>query len=380
MRQRSDPPIPYMIESRLVARARQLIDTDIHNAIDRARIVEFLPEPWKTRYRSGNTGPGGLGYWNPNGVMRRDAVTDDGRRIESDPRLLARHFLDVHGIEYGILNPSGSLQQGLSPEPDFAAAVVSAINDVQITDWLPVDPRLRASIVVSAADPLQAAKEVRRIGDHPGIAQVIMGSGARFPYGQRYYDPIYEAACEFGLPVAIHPGAEGVGVSGAPTPVGYPTSYLEWHTNLAGSYMSHLISLVTEGTFQKFPTLRFVMLEGGVAWIPPILWRLDKNWFALRQTVPWVDRLPSEIVYDHVRVSTQPLEEPRDPVHFHQILGMFPAERMLMFSSDFPHWDGDTPDFAARAFPATMRERVMHQNARDLYNLPSMTSEAAADD
>lgn len=349
-----------------------LIDADIHCTFDRRRMLDFLPEPWRGRYASGNQGPGQLGYWNPNGVMRSDAVTADGTRIESRPELLSQHFLDVYGIEYGVLNPSSSLQQGLSPEPDFAAAVVSAINDVIVQDWLPADERYRASIVVSAADPLLAAAEIRRLGSHPGVVQVLMGSGARFPYGQRYYHPIYEAAVEMGLPVAIHPGSEGVGVSGAPTAVGYPTSYLEWHTNLVGSYIAHLISLVTEGTFERFPSLKFVLIEGGIAWLPPILWRLDKNWKGLRQTVPWLTRPPSEYVFDHVLLTTQPLEEPEHAGHFKAILEMFPADRMVMFSTDYPHWDGDTPDFTARAFPKALREQVMSETARKLYRLPDL--------
>jgi predicted TIM-barrel fold metal-dependent hydrolase len=43
---------------------------------------------------------------------------------------------------------------------------------------------------------------------------------------------------------------------------------------------------------------------------------------------------------------------------------------MLMFSSDYPHWDGDTPDFAARFIPPAIRGRVMGENARSLYRLP----------
>ena len=69
------------------------------------------------------------------------------------------------------------------------------------------------------------------------------------------------------------------------------------------------------------------------------------------RTTPWVDRLPSEIVDDHILLTTQPIEEPEDGKQLHQILAMFPAERMLMFFTDYPHWDGDTPDFALRNLP-----------------------------
>ena len=259
---------------------------------------------------------------------------------------------------------------GVSPEPDWAAAKMSAMNDSFVNEWLPVDERFRYSLMISPSDPALAAREIHRLGEHPGVVQVLMCSGARTPYGQRFYHPIYEAAVQYDLPVAIHPGTEGAGVSGPPTAVGYPSSYLEWHTGLAYTYMAHLVSLVTEGVFQKFPTLQFVLIEGGVAWLPTLLWRLDKNWKGLRMTTPWLDRPPSEIAHEHIRLTTQPIEEPGDPKQLHQILDMFPADQMLMFSTDFPHWDGDTPDFAARLLPKHLRSSVMHETARKLYKLP----------
>lgn len=351
-----------------------VIDADIHPVLDDRRVLDFLPEPWRTRYAGGNRGPGVLGYWNPNGVMRADAVTAEGKRIESDPHRLIEHFIEPFGIEYGIMNPEGSLRFGLSPEPDFGAAVCAAMNDVLVNDWLPVDPRLRTSLIISPTDPFKAAQEIHRLGDHPGVAQVIMPSGGQMSYGHRFFHPIYEAAVAHNLPVAIHPGTEGVGISGVPTAAGYPSSYLEWHTGLIASYMAHLISLISEGTFQRFPTLRFVMMEAGALWLPPLLWRFDKNWMALRQTTPWLDRAPSKIIADHILLTTQPIEEPEASAHFRAMLDMFDVGKMLMFSSDFPHWDGDTPDFAARAFPAAMRGRVMSETARELYRLPAKSA------
>lgn len=348
------------------------IDTDIHAVVPASSIESRLPQPWKLRFSMGDRGPGSLGYWNPNGVMRRDAVDEEGRRVEGDPHLLARHFFDAYDLEYGILNFTGpALHLGLSPDPHYAAAVARASNDAVVEEWLPVDDRYYGSITVTPNNPEAAAAEIRRLGDQARMPQVLMVSGARMPMGQSYFHPIYEACAEVDKPIAIHPGSEGVGISGPPTGVGYPTNYLEWHTDLVGSYIGHLVSMVTEGVFVKYPQLKFVMIEGGVSWLPPLLWRLDKNWRALRQTTPWLERPPSEYVYDHVLLTTQPIEEPEPIAYLHQILAMFPSDRMLMFATDFPHWDNDMPDFTARLIPEGIRRNVMSETARHLYGLPA---------
>jgi uncharacterized protein len=346
-----------------------VIDIDMHPMLAPERVMEFLPEPWRGRFATGNRGLSGLGFWNPNGVRRRDAVLEDNTRIESDPKTLATHFLDEYQIEYGVLN-FGPLGVALSPELDWSAALISATNDVIANDWLPADPRYRAALEIPLLAPEAAVREIHRYGDHPGFVHIMMPGGAQLPYGNRFYHPIYAAAVEHDLPIAIHPGTEGIGVSAMPTAVGYPSSYFEWHTGLVATYIGQVISLVTEGVFTKFPTLKFVLIEGGVAWLPPLLWRFDKNWKALRATTPWVDRLPSEIVTDHILFSTQPLEEPQEPKHFHAAMSMFDAANMLMFSSDYPHWDGDTPDFAARTFAPELRKNVLSETARRFYKLP----------
>ena len=350
-----------------------IVDTDIHPVLNGSHLQEYLPEPWRARWASGSRGPGHLGYWNPNGVMRSDTKLPDGSKVEQTAANLSKHFMDVYQLSYGILNPGGALHMGLSPDPDYAAAVCSAGNQVVAEDWLKADDRYRASIVVSPQDPHLAAEEIHRCAEIPGFVQVLMPSGQRMPYGQRFFNPIYEAAVAHDLPVAIHPGSEGVGVSGAPTAAGYPTTYFEWHTGLVGSYLAHLTSLVCEGVFVKYPTLKFVLVEGGVAWLPPVMWRFDKNWKALRQTTPWLEKPPSEYIAKHIRLTTQPIEEPENMKHLHAMLEMFPAEEMLMFSTDFPHWDGDTPDFVARSIPKSLQGRVMFETAAELYKLPEVT-------
>ena len=80
-----------------MAQPLSVIDTDIHQVLNLRRMPDFLPEPFRSRFLSGDRGPGHLGYWNPNGVMRSDTKLPDGTKIESTPETLARHFFDVYG-------------------------------------------------------------------------------------------------------------------------------------------------------------------------------------------------------------------------------------------------------------------------------------------
>ena len=232
-----------------------------------------------------------------------------------------------------------------------------------------MDERYLASITIAFSNIELAVQEIHRLGDHPRVAQVLMASGSPFPLGHSYFHPLYAAAAEHNLPLAIHPGLEGVGIAGSGGTAGLVANYLEWHTLLATSYMTQLVSLVVEGVFQKFPTLKFVFVEGGVAWLPAMMWRLDKNWKALRSTTPWLTRPPSEIIEEHFVLTTQPIEEPDDSRHFRQVLEMFDAQKMLMFSSDYPHWDGDTPDFALRQLDPKLRDAVMYGNALEVFGI-----------
>jgi predicted TIM-barrel fold metal-dependent hydrolase len=123
--------------------------------------------------------------------------------------------------------------------------------------------------------------------------------------------------------------------------------------------------------FERFPHLQVVSVENGFGWVPSLLWRMDSAWEILRSEVPHVKRPPSEYVQEHFYFATQPVEEPEQRHYFQHLLEQYPhfADR-LVFSSDYPHWDGDAPD---RALPLLrdpiLRDKVLRQNARRLYGL-----------
>jgi predicted TIM-barrel fold metal-dependent hydrolase len=345
------------------------IDADVHNAIARSQdMLPYLPKVWHETWLSVGPGYGG-GWHSPVGVMRKDAVPPGGGMPGSDPAHMLKHHLDRYEIDYAILTGSGILGVSLNPDPDYGNVVASAYNDWLVETWLNASPKYKGSILVNHSDPLAAAKEIDRMAANKNMVQVIMCSGSRMLYGQRFYHPIFEAAERNGLPVAVHPGTEGRGIAGAPTPSGYPTRYMEWHNILPTNYMAHVNSLVCEGVFEKFPGLKFVAIEGGIAWLPHLMWRMDKNFKALRDTAPWLKKLPSEYIRNHIYVTTQPIEESDNPEHLNQIFDMIGADHAIMFSSDYPHWDFDNPEMALRPIKKELRQKILCDNAMALYRL-----------
>ncbi|WP_240417101.1 amidohydrolase family protein [Paenibacillus periandrae] len=347
---------------------QKVIDTDVHNTFRTPTdLVEYLPEPWKSRVASSGIGNPWHGIWSPIGVFRKDCMPPTGGPAASDPEFLVENLVEPNHIEFAILT-GDAMNICVNPDPDYAAAICTAYNDYLIKEWLPVHKSFKGAMLVAGQDPLLAAREIDRVGGHPDIVEVLMGSAQRAGLGQRQFHPIYEAAVRNGLPMSIHPGAEGSGGTYA-SAAGIPTRYLEWHTGLSQNYMAHTISLVCEGVFEKFPELKFVMLEGGLAWLPHLMWRLDKNYKALRAQVPWLKRLPSEYIRDHCYFSTQPIEEPDNPNHLIDLFNMIDAENFIVFSSDYPHWDNDAPMEILKRLNPDARHKIFYENARKLYNL-----------
>ena len=81
----------------------------------------------------------------------------------------------------------------------------------------------------------------------------------------------------------------------------------------AQNTQSLLTSMVIEGVFEKFPTLKLILVEAGFAWLPALSWRLDKLWDRMRDEIPHVSRPPSQLIREHVWLTTQPMEEPEEP-------------------------------------------------------------------
>jgi len=273
-------------------------------------------------------------------------------------------LLDANDTAVGILSPL----HGSARNTDLDAALCTAVNEWQIEQWVKPEPRLRASVTVAQEDPDLAVEEIARRAGDARFVQILLPSKTNEPLGRKRYWPIFAAAQSAGLPVGVHVNSVGGGY--ASTGSGWPSYYLQDHHINVHSFQSLIASLVFEGVFERFPKLRWVMVEGGFAWLPSLAWRLDKHWAAAREELPYVKRPPSEYLREHVWFTTQPVEEPERDEDMRVTLDWIGWDR-IMFSTDYPHWDFDDPQNAIRIkLSPDEHQRIMRGNARAFYKLP----------
>lgn len=360
----------------------RLIDCDVHNALpDDGALAPYMPREWRdrrealtylpTEFRNVRENLGdrsyiGAEYPRPTPrASRVDAWPPGGGAPASDLDFTREQLLDRWDVERAILNPLLGIGEMLNLE--LASVLARAANDWLADQWLSAEPRFLASIVIPYEDASWSAREIDRVAADARFVQALMLSRTIEPMGRRRYWPIYEACERNGIPLGIHNGGWG----GHPmTPAGFPTFYIEDAAAMALAFQAQITSLIAEGVLERFPGLRIVLIEGGFAWLPALMWRLDRAWERLRAELHGLDRPPSQLIRERFWFSTQPMEETEHPHQFGELIDDLEMTDRILFSTDYPHWDFDSPqDALPSGLDAGLRRRILHDNAAALYGI-----------
>ncbi|HUN51855.1 MAG TPA: amidohydrolase family protein, partial [Candidatus Sulfotelmatobacter sp.] len=331
-----------VLQERAVATAPKLsvIDCDIHPMLRTPKALHpYLPQRWRDHldtYGSRTAQPflGSSPYPKSTPALsRRDSWPPAGGPPGSDLAFMREQHLDPLNIEVGVLQvlfPSAKDQR----DPGLGAAMSRALNEWQIAEWTDPEPRLRATVAIACEDADASVAEIRRWGGRKDFASVFMTPRTLEPMGRKRYWPIFAAAAEMGLPIGIHTG----GMNGHPISAGgAPSFYFEDHPINAIAMQATLASLVYEGVMEQFPTLHFIMIEGGFGWGPSLAWRMDKSWERMKSEVPHLKLRPSDYIRRQVWFATQPAEEPEEHDQLRKLIDWVGWDR-LVFASDYPHW------------------------------------------
>lgn len=357
--------------------AMPIVDCDVHPLIkDPLALQPYFTREWRDHFFSGLGGTSQNGfvyarardrYPHPNTTYRLDALPPGGGPAGSDPKHVIDTLVEPFGITTALLLPQehyGVVRFGNSAA---ASAFEQANNAYLVDHWLGVDDRFALAITVSDHDPDAAAADIRRHAGTPGVVgvQVLINKEM---LGSRIFDPIYAAAAETGLAIVSHQnGGEGC-YSYAQGPAGgVPRFYGERHAVLPQVGAANVLDMIMSGVFTRFPGLKVVMVEWGFTWLASLMPRMDYLWEKQRSATPHVKRPPSEILREHFKFATQPLDEASTPAELRAMFGIPGLDDMLLFSSDYPHYDTDSPDVVLNKIPDEMKEKVCYRNAVDAF-------------
>lgn len=345
------------------ARYAGAIDCDLHPAVPGMNaLVPYLDEYWRemVSVRALDRLNLSLTSYPQNTPLscRPDWMLEGGKKPGSSLKAMQEHILDRYQARYGILNCLYGAQ--VFHSEDMAAAFCRATNDWIRDEWLNRDPRLRASIVIPAHNTELAVAEIERRADDFRFVQVLMLVSGELTLGRRQHWPIYRLAERLKLPIGIHAGSA---YRYAPTPIGWPSHYVEDYIAQSAAFENQLLSMIAEGVFAKFPDLKVVATESGLTWLSGFVWRSDKTWKGVRAEVPWVTRAPSEVVRDHVCFTVQPIDAGDECEAIARLVDHMKSDRLFLFSTDYPHWQFDADEALPPDLPDELSRKILSENA-----------------
>src|SRR5262249_15055421 len=136
------------------------------------------------------------------------------------------------------------------------------------------------------------------------------------------------------------------------------------------SNMVHLTNWLINGLPVRFPKLKVLWIESGLAWLPFLMQRLDHEYLMRVSEAPLLTRLPSEYISEMYYTM-----QPREATTLTLLKAPFGAIRaapQLLYAADWPHWDFDVPAKVS-ALPfldERARRNILGLNAARVFNLP----------
>jgi len=241
--------------------------------------------------------------------------------------------MDREGVDVHMMVPAAMAGH----EDPWVEAEFMRANHRYLSDFCSKYPhRLKSLIVVTPRSIESSVQEIKRWGDSTWAVGIQPNLPLDYPIDHPDLDPIWAAADEAGLAVIHHSFATG-----------YPAYRDLWDNPFLGRLGSHpfaamraMSAFMGAGLMDRFPNLRFGILESGFGWLPF-----------------WSRRMDDQAVYmGHVNENLQhKLSEYVTGGRFFASIVLHEGEKMvkmvmddlgdhvLMFGSDYPHAESRFP-------------------------------------
>lgn len=354
-----------------------IVDADCHYIMTPLEeLADFVEEPWKQRFKYASMGanlttfPTDLG---DRTIAGRTKVREYYRTMpmpkeETMPKTAYPlvKSLGPLAIDYAVVFPTDLLNFGLHPDSDMEVAIAFGYAGWMTERVLPADPSLKTMLYLPFSNPEACVRLVKEYGDKPGVVGCLVTSVRYNPVHHNAYMPLYKLLEEKGLPLGFHTAAHWQEL-----PFRQLNTFLASHALGFPFYnMVQLTNLVINGIPERFPDLKIIMIEAGVAWIPFIMRRLDLDYSLRPSEAPLLKKKPSEYIKNFY-FTTQPLENYENMEEMKMVFDIFDAENQLLYASDYPHQDFDTPStiYDLPFLSEKAKRKILGENALKLFNI-----------
>jgi hypothetical protein len=285
----------------------------------------------------------------------------------SDDNVEARlRDMDQEKVDVQLMLP------GLPPSTDDVEIELAFIraNHRYTNDFCCKYPhRLKSLIVVSNRAISESVQEIRKWARSSWAVGIQPNLTVGFPLDHPELEPIWAAANDEGLCVAHHSFTSG-----------YPGYRDLWDNPFIGRTASHpwaamraISAFFGAGIMDRYPNIRFCVLESGFGWLPFWGARMDDQSIYMSYAVPQnLKRKPSEYMTSGRFFASVVIHEGEKMA---RMVSDFLGDNILMYSSDYPHAESRFPESTDRVLawkslkPEVMR-KIMWDNAVACFGEP----------
>jgi predicted TIM-barrel fold metal-dependent hydrolase len=299
--------------------------------------------------------------------MASTGLYDDGKkgiRRLTTPELRIKDQ-DRDGVQaevlYGVLGATMRIN-----DPEAGVEILRIYNE-WLSDFCRSHPDRFAGLACIPSHDMDAAvAEIKRVAKRGGVRGLDVANRRGMALlWDPYWDPLWAAAAETGLPVHFHT----VGGTMPDMTKLAPKVARAAHATFISSFQLHmaelLMAVIFAGVLERYPKMKLVIGESGTGWIPYVLEHMDLEWedqykdldLTMKPSEYW--RRQCYATYQSDRIGVKLLDD----------LGV----DNIMWGSDFPHPDGIWPDsqeFIQRELghlPEATRRKIVRDNAAKLY-------------